>query len=830
MKKLILVLLACLCLATANAAPPTTIFVVTTQTVSIPAGGYTVSFMVNWFGDDYPQSSAPGRVELRDAGGNLLGRVTASHYQTTGVSTFASLGYLTDVVSWVNIYAADGSPADGQLEAQWHITGVPAGTYTLRFFEYTTWASPLQATTVWTETAFLDGWPSGSPPTITWSSTPTSAANGEGYYVAAHGNDADGNLAQVNVWKNGQPFAFAGGGNGTDGDSGNWTSDGGPQTVTFTAQAVDADGATSPVITHTVTINAVVNQPPSVTLLAPGAQTITAGTTLMISSRATDLDGNISNHNLDIQRPAGDWNYQGGFATGEPYQGGPVGSGADSTRTASFTFSDVGTYTVRSGAYDGSGWYHSATVAITVTPANRAPTIAWLSAPASASHQQSYTISARGGDAEGNLSQVNVWKNGQPFAFAGGGSGFSGDSGNPTSDNGPQTVTFTAQAVDADGATSPVITHIITINAPVNNPPTVTLLSPGGQTITAGTTLTISSHATDPDGNITGHNLDIQRPAGDWNFQGGFATGEPYQGGPVGSGADSTRSASFTFTDVGTYYVRSAASDGSGWYHSATVAITVAPAPPAQFALVTSGGAGGAVSAGGTYTAGTTVMVTATPDGAHDFAGWSGDAGGTSNPLAVLMDRAKTVQANFSPKSFSLTTNASGGGAVTPGGNYPYGTTVTISAAADATHRFVGWAGDASGSAPSIALTITRPLSVQAVFESKTVQTISFPAIGDQSVGASFPLTVTTTSGLPVTLTVTGPATYSGGVLTLTGPGAVSVQATQPGDGTYLPAAPVTRTFNAAAPAVLRYRATGRTFLQTGRTPESIPYVIQPNP
>ena len=50
-----------------------------------------------------------------------------------------------------------------------------------------------------------------------------------------------------------------------------------------------------------------------------------------------------------------------------------------------------------------------------------------------------------------------------------------------------------------------------------------------------------TAELTDPDGNITGHNLDIQRPAGDWNFQGGFATGEPYQGGPVGSGADSTR-------------------------------------------------------------------------------------------------------------------------------------------------------------------------------------------------------------------------------------------------------------------------------------------------
>lgn len=621
MKNLLPLLFVCLGFAVAQAAPLSTTFVVTTRTVSIPAGGYTVSFGVFWFGDDYPQSSAPGRIELRDAGGTLLGRVTASHYETTGVSAYASLGQLTDVVSSVNIYAADGSPADGQLTALWHITGVPAGTYTLRFFEYSTWANWLQATRVWTETSYLDGWAAGSAPTVSWTSAPASAASGQPYTVSVHGHDDDGNLTQVNVWKNGQPFAFAGGGNGTDGDSGNSTSDTGPQTITFTAQAVDSDGATSPVITHFVTINALVNAPPTVALLAPGAQTVSAGTTLTISARATDADGNLS-----------------------------------------------------------------------------------------------------------------------------------------------------------------------------------------------------------------GHNLDIQRPAGDWNFQGGFATGEPFQGGPVGSGGDSTRSASFTFTDVGTYYVRSAASDGSGWYQSATVTITVAPPPPTQFALTTAASAGGAVSAGGTYTAGTTVMVTATPDATHDFAGWSGDAGGTTSPLAVLMDRAKTVQANFAPKSFSLTTNASGGGNVTPGGNYPYGTTVTITAAADATHRFVGWTGDASGSAPSIALTITRPLAVQAVFESKTTQTISFPAIGDQSVGASFPLTVTTTSGMPVTLTVTGPATYTGGVLTLTGPGAVSVQATQPGDGYYLPAAPVTRTFNAAAPAVLRYRATGRTYLQTGRTPESIPYVIQPNP
>jgi hypothetical protein len=717
MKTLTPLLVSVLLLGAAHAAPPTTTWAVTTQTVTIPAGGYVVDFWVSWFCDDYPRSSAPGRIELRDVGGNLVGRVTAGAYQTTGLSVFASIGSLSDVNWWMDIWAADGAPADGGITGQWHITGVPAGTYTLRFFDYVTWQSPLNGTTVWTETAYIDGRPEGSPPTIAWTSVPASAANGEGYYIAAHGNDADGNLAQVNVWKNGQPFAFAGGGNGTDGDSGNWTSDGGPQTVTFTAQAVDADGATSAIISHTITINAVVNQPPTVTLLAPGAQTITAGTALAITSRATDANGNIANHNLDIQRPAGDWNYQGGFATGEPFQGGPVGSAADSTRSASFTFNDVGTYYVRSAANDGSGWVQSATVAITVVPANQTPTIVWTSAPGTVASGQGYSIAAHAHDDDGNLSAVRIWKNGALSANVAV-SGADADANNPSTDTGPQTITYTAQALDAAGAVSATITQTVTVMAP----------------------------------------------------------------------------------------------------------------PPAQYTLTTSIGAGGTVSAGGTYNAGTTVMVTATPDGTHDFAGWSGDAGGASNPLVVLMDRAKSVQANFAPKSFSLTTNASGGGNVTPGGTYPYGTTVTITAAADATHRFVGWAGDASGSAPSIALTITQPLAVQAIFEPKTVQTISFPAIGDQSVGASFPLTVTTTSGLPVTLTVTGPANYANGVLTLTGPGSVSVQATQPGDGTYLPAAPVTRTFNAAAPAVLRYRAPGRTFLQTGRTPESIPYVIQPNP
>lgn len=562
--------------------------------------------------------------------------------------------------------------------------------------------------------------PANQAPSITWQEAPGAVTTGDSYRVSARAHDPDGNLTQVNVWKNGQPFAFADGGNGTDGDSGNPTSDAGPGSVTFTAQAVDADGATSPTITHVVTINAPANRAPSVTLDSPGSQTVTVGTTLTLASRAADPDGNLSNHNFDILRPAGDWNFQGAFAAGEPFQGGPMGSGADSTRTAGFTFSEVGNYTVRAAASDGSGWVHSGSVTITVVPAavpNRAPSIEWLSRPSSVGHQQGYTVSARAQDADGNLTQVNVWKNGVPFAFAGGGNGSSGDSGNPTADTGPQTISFTAQAVDSAGAVSAVINHTVTIDAPL----------------------------------------------------------------------------------------------------------------PVQFTLVTAAGSGGSVSPGGSYTQGTTATVTAVPDAIHDFSGWTGDAGGTSNPLSLLMDRNRSVQALFALKSFALITSATSGGAVTAGGTYPYGTTVTVTASPSANARFMGWAGDATGSAQTIAVTMTGPRNVQAVFAQKTAQSISFSVLGDVSAATGLvTLSATASSGLPVSFTVlSGPAALDGNRLQFSSPGTITVEARQEGNEFFLPASPVTRTLNVAAPAVLKYRAPSRTLLQSEHTRGSVPFVLE---
>jgi hypothetical protein len=72
-------------------------------------------------------------------------------------------------------------------------------------------------------------------------------------------------------------------------------------------------------------------------------------------------------------------------------------------------------------------------------------------------------------------------------------------------------------------------------------------------------------------------------------------------------------------------------------------------------------------------------------------------------------------------------------------------------------------------------------------------QTITFPNPGTQTYGvAPITLSATASSGLAVSYAViSGPATVSGGKLTITGAGSVTVQATQSGNNTYAAATPV---------------------------------------
>ena len=83
-----------------------------------------------------------------------------------------------------------------------------------------------------------------------------------------------------------------------------------------------------------------------------------------------------------------------------------------------------------------------------------------------------------------------------------------------------------------------------------------------------------------------------------------------------------------------------------------------------------------------------------------------------------------------------------------------------------------------------------------------TPQTITFPAIASHIANdPSFVLTATSDSGLAVAYAVaSGPATVSGNTVTLTGAGTVTVEAFQPGNGTYAGATPVGMSFSVTAP------------------------------
>jgi sugar lactone lactonase YvrE len=91
----------------------------------------------------------------------------------------------------------------------------------------------------------------------------------------------------------------------------------------------------------------------------------------------------------------------------------------------------------------------------------------------------------------------------------------------------------------------------------------------------------------------------------------------------------------------------------------------------------------------------------------------------------------------------------------------------------------------------------TLSLTGTAVFENLQSQTISFsnPFPKGAIYGQSAALSATATSKLPVSFSVTGPATVTGAKLSFTGVGSVTVTASQAGNTTWAPAPPVAYTF-----------------------------------
>jgi uncharacterized repeat protein (TIGR02543 family) len=135
---------------------------------------------------------------------------------------------------------------------------------------------------------------------------------------------------------------------------------------------------------------------------------------------------------------------------------------------------------------------------------------------------------------------------------------------------------------------------------------------------------------------------------------------------------------------------------------------------------------GGSVSpSGGEYYSGVQVTLIASPASGYAFDHWGGGASGNTSKITVTMDSDKDITAYFRtgvspPGTYTLTTyvSPSGAGSVSPqGGQYASGVQVTLTATPASGYTFDHWGGSASGTTPSITITMNSDKSLTAYFK-----------------------------------------------------------------------------------------------------------------
>jgi uncharacterized repeat protein (TIGR02543 family) len=223
-----------------------------------------------------------------------------------------------------------------------------------------------------------------------------------------------------------------------------------------------------------------------------------------------------------------------------------------------------------------------------------------------------------------------------------------------------------------------------------------------------------------------------------------------------------TPAAGYTFTGW--------SGDATGSANPLTVVMTANKAITATFTptytlTVTTSGSGTVTKNPNqtSYLSGSIVTLTATPAAGYVFAGWSGAATGTTNPLTVTMTGNKAITATFTltTTTYTLTVTTSGSGTVAKSpnqANYPSGSTVTLTATPAAGFAFSGWSGAATGTTNPLAVTMTSNKSITATFVPTYTLTVNISGSGSV---AKSPNQTTYASGSTVTLTATPTAGYT---------------------------------------------------------------------
>jgi predicted phage tail protein len=143
----------------------------------------------------------------------------------------------------------------------------------------------------------------------------------------------------------------------------------------------------------------------------------------------------------------------------------------------------------------------SATVSVTVNAPNQLPSVS-ITAPASGAvftAPATITVSANASDPENRLNRVDFFRNGAFVA-----SDSTAPFGVSMTAVPVGSYSLTAVALDLDGGSWTSAAVTLTVNAPANQPPVVTLTAPvNGATFTAPATITLTASASDPEGRLS---------------------------------------------------------------------------------------------------------------------------------------------------------------------------------------------------------------------------------------------------------------------------------------------------------------------------------------
>jgi YD repeat-containing protein len=358
------------------------------------------------------------------------------------------------------------------------------------------------------------------PPVAAFTSTPASPSTGDQVTFSSTSTDPDGSIAS-------QAWDLDNDGQFDDGTAATATKAfSKPGTYTVGLKVTDDNGA-SATVTHTVTV---ANRPPVGSITSSPAAP-KAGDTITFTSASSDPDGTIASQAWDLDN---DGQFDDGTAA-----------------TATKAFSKAGSYTVGLKVTDDSG--ASETVSKTISVTNRPPVGSITSSPAAPKTGDTVTFTSGASDPDGSIASL-AWD------LTGDGQFDDGTATTATkSFSKAGTYTVGLKATDDNGA-STTFTKQVTI---ANRPPTAAF-GAAPNPLPTGSTVTLTSSSSDPDGTIASQSWDLN---GDGTY--GDASGG---------------SASRSFAKAGTYTVGLKVTDDNG--DSSTMQHTVTAtnrAPSASF-------------------------------------------------------------------------------------------------------------------------------------------------------------------------------------------------------------------------------------------------------